>query len=259
MSRSSRDRVVDFRSRRSCADCSLRSVCLPAGLARGELQQLDQFVQARVPLDRGDVIFRAGDPLDYIYVVRTGSVRTVFPGSEGDDQVIGFHLPSELVGLDAISANAHQCDAVALERTSVCALPLGRLERLAAEIPALQRQFHVMISRQISHDHRHLVAVGRRTARERLALFLHALSERLESGGYSGVDFHLSMSREDIANYLGLALETVSRLLTKLAEEGVIRVERRRVRIVDPDALARIAGRPLSQPNDRPPDHSSVH
>ncbi len=231
---------------------------MPAGLNRRALQQLDRIVQARVPLDRGDVIFRAGDPFEYVYIVRTGSVRTVFPGSEGDDQVIGFHLPAELVGLDAISESAYPSDAVALERTSVCALPLARLERLAAEIPALQRQFHVMISRQITHDHRHLVAVGRRTARERLALFLHGLSERLESGGYSGTDFHLSMGREDIANYLGLALETVSRLLTKLAEDQVIRVDRRRVRILDLDALARIAGRPLPSPDDRPPGQSSV-
>ncbi len=121
---------------------------------------------------------------------------------------------------------------------------------------ALQHQFHRLISRQINHDHRHLVAVGRRTARERLALFLHGLSERLESGGYSGTDFCLSMCREDIANYLGLALETVSRLLTKLADDGVIRVERRRVHIADPDALARIAGRP--DPSSQPPGHSTM-
>ena len=259
MSRAPREGVVDFRSRRSCADCSLRSLCLPAGLTQAELQRLDQVVQARVPLDRGEAIFRAGNPFEHLYVVRTGSVRTIHPGSEGDDQVIGFHLPAELVGLDAISEGVHQCDAVALERTSVCALPFARLERIAAEIPALQRQLHRMISRQMNQDHLHLVAVGRRTARERLALFLHSLSERLASGGYSATDFRLSMSREDIANYLGLALETVSRLLTKLAEDGVIRVERRRVLVVDPEKLARIAGRPLRRPHDSPPSHSSVH
>lgn len=223
-------------------------------MKRSDLQRLDEVIRSRVPLDRGESIFRTGDPFEHIYVVRSGSVRTVHPGPDGDDQVIGFHLPAELVGIDAISEGAHLCDAIALERTSVCALPFGRLEQVAAEYPALQRQLHTLMSRQMVHDHQHLVALGRRSARERLALFLHSLASRLERAGYSGVDFQLSMSRDDIANYLGLALETISRLLTRLAQEGVIKVNRRRVLIRDSRLLARIAGQPRLQPGQ-----STVH
>lgn len=238
------ERVVDLnRLRRSCADCSLRMLCLPAGVSRDDIGRLDEIVRARVPLDRGDALFRAGDPFASVFVIRSGSVRTARLGNEGDVQVIGFHLPGELAGLEGISGDVHHCDAVALERTSVCAVPLAQLEHVAARIPALQQQFHRIMSREITQAHEHLMALGRRTARARVALFLHSLSERLEHAGFNGSEFRLSMSREDIASYLGLALETVSRLLTRLADDGVIAVERRRLRILDPAALAAAAGR----------------
>lgn len=245
MARQPGDRIVDLgRLRRSCAECSLRTLCLPAGVGRKDIERLDSVVRSRLPLDRGEALFRSGEPFESLYVIRSGSVRTAQPGGDGDEQVIGFHIAGEIVGLDAISDDVHHCDAVALERTSVCAVPFGHLERVAAEIPTLQRQIHRIISREMVQDHHHLVALGRRTARERLALFLHSLSARLRGAGYSGTDFRLTMSRDDIANYLGLALETVSRLLTRLTEEGVIEVDRRRVIIHDPAALAQIAGQP---------------
>ena len=237
--------LVDIRKlRRSCADCSLRTLCLPAHIGRDDIEALDQLVRARMPLDRGDALFHLGDPLDSLFVIRSGSVRTMQPGSEEDDQVIGFHLPGELVGLDAISDDQHRCTAIALERTSVCAIPYNRLQEIAGRIAGLQQQFLRIISREMVRDHEHLLALGRRTARERLALFLNGLSERLKKSGHDGLDFRLSMSREDIASYLGLALETVSRLLSKFAEEGILHVERRRVRILQPDRLARISGEP---------------
>ncbi|MDZ7749841.1 MAG: helix-turn-helix domain-containing protein [Halofilum sp. (in: g-proteobacteria)] len=240
------ERVVDLRRlRRSCRECSLRTLCLPAGIPPADMEQLDRVVQSRLPLDRGQSLFRAGDRLEHLYAARSGTLRTAQPGSEGDEQVIGFHLPGELAGLEAISDDTHHCDAVALERTSVCAVPFGRLQEVAARVPALQSQFHRLISRELVQDQQHLIALGRRTARERLALFLHSLAQRLEASGLDGCELRLVMSRDDIANYLGLALETVSRLLTKLTEEGVIDVERRRVRIVDPVALARVAGQPV--------------
>ena len=243
------ERIVDLRRlRRTCRDCSLRTLCLPAGIARSDLERLDAVVRSRMPLDRGEALFHAGDRFEHLYVVRSGSVRTTQPGPDGEEQVIGFHLPGELVGLEAISESVHHCAATALERTSVCAVPFDNLESVAAEIPALQKQLHRLISRELVQDQHHLIALGRRTARERIALFLHSLSERLEGAGYSGDDFRLTMSRDDIASYLGLALETVSRLLTRLAEDGVIEVDRRQVRILDRAALAQLAGRPGPQP-----------
>lgn len=239
------DRVVSMRHlRRSCRECSLRTLCLPAGIARTDIECLDEVIQSRVPLECGEALFHAGDPFTNVYVVRTGTVRTTLPEQDGSEQVIGFHLPGELLGLEAISDEVHHCDAVALERTSLCMVPFTQLEDVAVRVPGLQHQLHRLISREMIEDQQHLVALGRRTARDRIALFLHSLSERLEGAGYDGADLRLAMSREDIANYLGLALETVSRMLTKLTEDGVLEVDRRRVRIRDRRALAAMAGRP---------------
>ncbi len=241
--------VVDLgRMRRSCAACSLRSLCLPAGISGEDLHRLDAVVRARLPLTSGEGLFRAGDDFSNLFVVRAGCIRTTHPASDGDEQVIGFHLPGELLGLDAISDGYHQCDAVALERTSVCAVPFAQLEEVATHVPGLQHQVLRIISRELVQDQQHLAALGRRTARERLALFLHSLSQRLHAAGYSGEDFRLPMSRDDIASYLGLALETVSRLLGRLSHEGVIAVERRRVRVLDTAALALIGGDRASEP-----------
>ncbi len=240
--------VVDLgRMRRSCAACSLRSLCLPAGVSSEDLHRLDAVVRARMPLQAGEGLFRAGDDFSNLFVVRAGCIRTTHPASDGDEQVMGFHLPGELLGLDAISDGHHQCDAVALERTSVCAVPFDQLEEVANQVPGLQHQVLRIISRELVQDQQHLAALGRRTARGRLALFLHSLSQRLHAAGYSGEDFRLPMSRDDIASYLGLALETISRLLGRLSDEGVIAVERRRVRVLDTAALASIGGDQASE------------
>lgn len=243
-----KDGVVDLgRLRRSCSGCSLRSLCLPAGISADDLHRLDAVVRARLPLEAGDGLFHAGDAFQNLFVVRAGCIRTTHPSSDGDEQVIGFHLPGELLGLDAISDGRHHCDATALERTNVCAVPFAQLEDVASHVPGLQHQVLRIISRELVQDHQHLVALGRRTARARLALFLHSLSERLHAAGYSGEDFRLPMSRDDIASYLGLALETVSRLLGRLSEEGVIAVDRRQVRVLDAISLAEIGGDQASE------------
>lgn len=229
--------------RRSSSDCSLRMLCLPAGIERAELAQLEAVVRKPAPLKRGQTLFRCGERFQCIYVVRSGSLKTVQPAEEGDGQIMGFHIPGELLGFDAISEDHHRCDAVALERTSVCAISLPRLEEVSARFPSLQRQLHRIISREMGHDQDHLAALGRHTARERLALFLCDLAERLEGAGYSATEFRLTMTRQEIGNYLGLALETVSRLFRKLANEGLVDIEGRQLRIKRPEALARIAGR----------------
>lgn len=235
--------IVSLRAlRRSCADCSLRALCLPAGIDQEDMTELDAFVHKPAPIDRGDKLFHAGQDFEFIYVVRSGSLKTVHPAEDGEAQVMGFHMPGELLGLDAISDDRHHCDALALERTSVCALPFSQLEQVAARVASVQRQLHRIISREMVHDQEHLAALGRRTARERIALFLFSLSRRLEKAGHSATEFSLSMSRDDMANYLGLALETVSRLLKKLADDGILDVDRRQVRILEPDALGTLAG-----------------
>jgi CRP/FNR family transcriptional regulator len=253
------DRVVDLRRlRRSCKDCSLRTLCLPAGVGRGDIERLDAVIRSRLPLDRGEALFHAGDAFESLFVIRSGTIRTTQPGPDGEEQVIGFHLPGELVGLEAISDETHHCEAVALERTSVCAVPFDHLQEVASEIPALQKQFHRLISRELVQDQHHLIALGRRTARERIALFVHSLGERLEGAGYDGTAFRLAMSRDDIANYLGLALETVSRVLTRLHEERIVDVDRRRVSILDAEALASVAGRPDHPVGQRSRSHDSA-
>ncbi len=237
--------VIDLgRLSRSCQDCSLRGLCLPDGLEAADIEMLERVVHQRLPLDRGEELFRAEEEFVNLYVVRSGTIRTTQPTAPGDEQVIGFHLPGELLGLDAISTGRHQCNALALDRTSVCAIPFNQLEQVAVRVPALQQQLLRIISREMVEDHNHLAALGRRSAHERLALFLYSLSERLERSGHGGDQFSLSMSRADIASYLGLALETVSRLMTRLADEGVIAIDRRRLRIVDHGLLAEAAGNP---------------
>lgn len=248
--------IVSMRAlRRSCADCSLRALCLPAGVEREDLEHLDAVVRKPAPLSRGDRLYRAGQPFEFVYVVRSGALKTVQTAEDGEAQVMGFHVPGELLGLDAISDDQHHCDALALERTSVCAIPFQRLEQVAAELPSLQRQLHRIISREILHDQQHLSALGRRTARERIALFVYTLSRRLNNAGYSPTDFNLSMSRDDMANYLGLALETVSRLLKKLSDDGILQVDRRRVRILDMDGLTALTGQPAAGEPSCVPSH----
>ncbi len=235
--------VVDIgRLRRSCSNCSLRRLCLPDSLGTSDVEKLDDIVQQRLPLDRGEPLFYAGDDFHNIYVVRSGSMRSTQASMPGEEQVIGFHLPGELLGLDAISSGRHQCNAVALDRTSVCAVPFEQLETVALKVPALQQQLLRIISREMVEEHAHLAALGRRSARERLALFLHSFAARLERSGHPGDEISLTMSRGDIASYLGVALETVSRLMTRLAEEGVIAIDRRHLRILDRDELAAAAG-----------------
>lgn len=250
--------VIDLqRLRRSCSECSLRTLCLPAGISGDDLAQLDRVVRSRMPLDAGDALFHAGDAFEHIFVVRGGCLRTAQPADDGAEQLIGFHLPGELVGLEAISDGRHYLDAVALERTSVCAVPFTQLEQVASSVPGLQHQLLRIISREMAHEQRHLVALGRRVAEQRLAIFLFSLSQRLQAAGYPGEAFHLSMSREDIANYLGLALETVSRLFGRMAEDGVIAVERRDIRILDRVRLSELAGQPDCGPDPQGGEASS--
>lgn len=183
------------------------------------------------------MLFRAGDPLGAVYVASEGSFKTVVVTPGGEEHVLGFHLPGELFGLDAVGSGQHRCEAVALGDARVCELPFNQLAAVAARLPSLQRQLLRIMGQSADLDHDHVEVLTRRQASERIALFLHGLGERLRRIGRPADDFQLPMSRDEIARYLGLVLETVSRGFSRLHEDGVIEVRGRRVRILDARAL----------------------
>lgn len=226
----------------ACQDCSLYQLCLPVEVEGADLEQLDRIIRRRRPLRRGEYLFRAGDPLRAVYAVRSGSVKTFTCSSAGDDHVTGFHLPGELIGLDSIGAGVHPCSARALETSSVCEVAYEGLEDLAMKIRGLQRQLLRLMSREIHHDEKMMALLGRTAAEERLAALLYDMAGRFRERGFSSRVFRLSMSRHEIGSYLGLAVETVSRLFTRLQADGLLSVQHRYVKIHDMDRLHRLAG-----------------
>lgn len=226
----------------ACQDCSLYQLCLPVEIDGADLELLDRIIRRRRPLRRGEYLFRAGDPLRAVYAVRSGSVKTFTCSSAGDDHVTGFHLPGELIGLDAIGAGVHPCSARALETSSVCEVAYEGLEDLSMKIRGLQRQLLRLMSREIHHDEKMMALLAQTAAEERLAALLLDMSGRFRERGFSARIFRLSMSRNEIGSYLGLAVETVSRLFTRLQAEGLLSVQHRHVKIHDMERLHRLAG-----------------
>jgi CRP/FNR family transcriptional regulator len=242
--------VVDLTSlRKSCAACGLNYLCLPAAIGGDALQRLDEILQARRPLNRGQAVFRNQAPFTALYVVRSGSFKSFTTNEHGDIQVLGYHLPGEILGFDGLSTDQHQCAVEALERSTVCEVPYQKLTQIAAQLPDLQRQLMRVISREVHRDHEHLVMMGRRHAQERLAIFLKSLSERYRRLQRDPQALTLGMSRYELANYLGLVVETVSRLFTRMQSAGVLEVHRKTVRILDLAKLEEMCGE--SQDGDR--------
>lgn len=234
-------KVISFETIRvACKNCTISTLCLPMGLTPEDVDRLDSIVKRTRPLHRGDYLFRSGERFRSLYVVKTGSVKTYAPNEEGGEQVLGFHLPGELVGLDAIESEVHTCSAKVLETSAICELPFTRLEELASSIASLQHQLYRLLSKEIGQDTEMLLLLGKKSADERLASFLLSMSRRLHQRGLSPTDFYLSMSRHEIGNYLGLAVETVSRLFTRFQDEGLLRVDRKHVELLDLDGLETI-------------------
>ena len=214
----------------SCSKCNLVKLCLPTGLNQQELERMDALVVRSDPFQEGDHLFRVGDPFKAVYAVRAGSFKTYCLDDEGREHVLGFHFTGELLGLEAIHPERHLCNAVALETAAVCVLPYRELNDLAGEIDGLRTQFIKLMSKDLAGA---AALAGDFTAEERLAAFLVGLSRRFQHRGYSAREFNLSMSRRDIANYLRLAPETVTRVLTRFEKDDLIAVERRTVRLMD--------------------------
>jgi CRP/FNR family transcriptional regulator len=232
------NKVISFEAIRiACRNCNLSTLCLPLGLTPEDVERLDTIVRRNRPLHRGDYLFQHGDRFRSLFVVKTGSIKTYAPSPEGGEQVLGFHLPGEIIGLDAIENNAHSCSAKVLETTAICEVPFSRFEELSVNIPSLQHQMYRLLSKEIAHETEMLLLLGKKSAEDRLATFLLSLSQRLHKRGLSPTDFHLSMSRHEIGNYLGLAVETVSRLFTRFHEEKLLVVDRKHVRLTNLGAL----------------------
>lgn len=213
----------------ACKDCSLRELCLPLGLNEPDLSALDKVIKRRRTLKKGEMLYRHGDPLRALYAIRSGSLKTTGLIEDGRAQVTGFYLPGELLGMDAINSDQHPCSAEALETSEVCDIPYPSLEELSQKIPGLQHQLLRIMSREIVRDEDMLMMLGRMSAEERLASCLMSFSRRLAQLGDTAVEFKLSMSRQDLGDYLGLALETVSRLLSRFQEQGLISVHGRQI------------------------------
>jgi len=220
------------RLKATCANCSLRELCLPVGLSGEEMRELEKLVLVRRPVKRGEYLFRANAPFDSLYAVRAGFFKTKVLLEDGREQVTGFHMAGELIGLDGIGTERHTCDAVALENSEVCVIPFERLEHFSREMEALQRHFHKIMSREIVREHGVMMLLGSMRAEERLAAFLLNLSQRLLPRGYSPSEFNLRMTRDEIGSYLGLKLETVSRVFSKLQSDGLMEIDGKHVRIV---------------------------
>ena len=221
----------------ACSSCNLRELCLPVGLTRDNLERLDSLVANRRNLARGEALFRAGEAFLSLYAVRTGFFKTCVTSEDGRDQVTGFQMAGELLGLDGISTDIHSCDAVALEDSQVCVIPYSQLEALSHEFTELQHQFHKIMSREIVRDHGVMLLLGSMRAEERLAAFLLNLTQRLQARGFSASSLILRMTREEIGSYLGLKLETVSRAFSKFQDDGMLDVKQRQIRVLDHDKL----------------------
>jgi len=223
-----------------CATCSMHQLCLPMGLDNDDMDRLDQIIGRRRKVARGSTLFRIGDPFQNLYAIRLGHFKAYQVNRDGVEQITGFQMAGELLGMDAISTDLHHCTAVALEDSEVCEVPFGSLQQLLADMPALLRHFHRMMSQEITREQSVMLLLGNMQATQRFAAFLVNLSSRYEARGYSPHTFQLRMSREEIGNYLGLTIESISRLLSKFKKEGLLRVSNREIELLDPVRLKAI-------------------
>jgi CRP/FNR family transcriptional regulator len=221
----------------ACSNCNLRELCMPLGLSATELDRIDDVVASRKKIKRGDTLFRNGEKFNSLFAIRTGFFKTCVASEDGRDQVTGFQMAGEIIGLDGIVNEHHTCDAVALEDAEVCVMPFDRIEELSREVSALQRHVHKIMSREIVRENGVMLLLGSMRAEERVAAFLLNLVQRLHARGFSQSELVLRMTREEIGSFLGLKLETVSRTFSKFAEDGIVEVKQRHVRIINTDSL----------------------
>jgi CRP/FNR family transcriptional regulator len=225
----------------SCETCRLSRICLPLALDGGDLAQLENIIERSKPLQKGELLYREKTPFQSIYAVRSGALKGYRSARDGHEQVTGFYLPGEILGMDGISDGHHASSALALETSAVCEVPFDSLEQLSARLPGLQRHLFQLMSREITEDQLLITLLGKNTAEERVATLLLSISRRNARRQLSANQFRLPMSRVDIGNYLGLTVETISRVFSRLQKNGVLRVDNKEIEILEPEALLQAA------------------
>jgi CRP/FNR family transcriptional regulator len=227
-----------------CSTCMMGHVCLPTGMPAHEIEQLDALVTERIRVEKGQPLYRHNEHLNALFGLRSGSIKTLLEEANGSQQITGFFLPGEIVGLDGMIEGRHSSSAIAMEDSEVCVVRLQDIDEISRFVPSLQHQVRRLMSKEIARSHQVLLALGSMRSEQRLVAFLSNLSQRLTILGYSPTDFMMRMSREEIGNYLGLTIETISRLFSRFARDGIIKINQREVKIVDMKALNELVDKP---------------
>ena len=225
-----------------CHDCSMGTLCIPFTLNNVELDQLDDIIERKKPIQKGEQIFKSGDTLRSLYAIRSGTIKSYTITEQGDEQITGFHLAGDVIGFDGIHANMHQSFAEALETSMVCEIPYDTLDELSGTMPKLRQQIMRLMSNEIMSDQEMILLLSKKNAEERLAAFISNLANRFGSRGFSAKEFRLTMTRGDIGNYLGLTVETISRLLGRFQKSGLIEVNGKYITVIDMAELSLLAG-----------------
>ncbi|WP_290705816.1 fumarate/nitrate reduction transcriptional regulator Fnr [Amphritea sp.] len=225
-----------------CGTCSLSSLCLPVSLNMTEMERLDDIVDKSRPLKKGEHLFHQGEPFSSVYAIRAGTIKTYTLTNEGEEQITGFYFPGELVGMSGFDNEEYPVSAKILETTTVCEIPFERLDDLSGQLPELRRQILRTMSKEIRDDQQMMLLLSKKNAEQRVASFLVKLSNRFKARGYSTTNFRLSMSRNEIGNYLGLAVETVSRIFTRFQKMELVSVDGKEIELTNIEEIFKLSG-----------------
>lgn len=228
----------EHRFKASCANCRMAGICLPISLGLNDIHQLEQIIQRGRPLHKSDSVYQAGEAFRSIYAVHSGAIKTIKVTEDGIEQITGFYFPGDIIGLDGLATNTHSNSAIALDTASICVIPYNELERLSVQIPSLQQRFIQLMGKEIVADQQLITLLSQYSAEERIAAFLMNISARNTLRGVSATELFLPMSRSDISNYLGLTLETVSRVFARMHKAGILEIDKKHITINSLDSLS---------------------